>query len=119
MNILITGICGFVGSNLARALQQRLENRDFGVDNFSRAGSETNRMRLTRAGSGCSMATCGWRAILKTCRCGLGHRRGRQSQCPGRRGRKIHQSPAGGAQSLERRELLWNTAGGAARDSFC
>ncbi len=51
MNILITGICGFVGSSLARALQHRLENAAiFGVDNFSRAGSETNRMRLTRAG---------------------------------------------------------------------
>jgi CDP-paratose 2-epimerase len=51
MNILITGICGFVGSGLARVLQQRLENAAiFGVDNFSRAGSETNRMRLTHAG---------------------------------------------------------------------
>jgi CDP-paratose 2-epimerase len=51
MNILITGICGFVGSSLARALQERLENAAIvGVDNFSRAGSETNRMSLTRAG---------------------------------------------------------------------
>jgi CDP-paratose 2-epimerase len=51
MNILITGICGFVGSSLARVFQERVENVEIlGVDNFSRAGSETNRMRLTRAG---------------------------------------------------------------------
>jgi CDP-paratose 2-epimerase len=51
MKILITGICGFVGSSLARALRERLENAEiFGVDNFSRPGSETNRARLTRAG---------------------------------------------------------------------
>jgi CDP-paratose 2-epimerase len=51
MNILITGICGFVGTSLALALQERLENAAIlGVDNLSRAGSETNRLRLTRAG---------------------------------------------------------------------
>jgi CDP-paratose 2-epimerase len=51
MKILIAGICGFVESSLARALQQRLEHVEiFGVDNFSHTGSETNRVRLARAG---------------------------------------------------------------------
>src|SRR6266404_4540474 len=48
MKILITGICGFVGSALARELRQRVENLDiFGVDNLSRAGSEQNRRALS------------------------------------------------------------------------
>lgn len=51
MKLLITGICGFVGSTLARAL---LESGDtlqlFGVDNFSRPGSELNRAPLRRLG---------------------------------------------------------------------
>ena len=43
MKILITGICGFVGSTLARALQ--LESRVqeiIGLDNLRRAGSQVN-----------------------------------------------------------------------------
>lgn len=43
MRVLVTGICGFAGSTLARSL---LEHREgitlFGVDNLSRRGSETN-----------------------------------------------------------------------------
>jgi len=51
MKILITGICGFVGSSLAYALRNRLENVEIlGVDNLSRAGSEANRGALRRAG---------------------------------------------------------------------
>ncbi|MGA3099219.1 MAG: NAD-dependent epimerase/dehydratase family protein [Bryobacteraceae bacterium] len=51
MRILITGICGFVGSSLARALAERIEGLEvLGVDNLSRAGSESNRARLRRAG---------------------------------------------------------------------
>jgi CDP-paratose 2-epimerase len=51
MKILITGICGFVGSALARELRQRVENLDiFGMDNLSRPGSEQN--RRTVAGDG-------------------------------------------------------------------
>jgi CDP-paratose 2-epimerase len=51
MKILITGICGFVGSSLARALQETLEDVEIlGVDNLSRPGSETNRSRLKQAG---------------------------------------------------------------------
>jgi CDP-paratose 2-epimerase len=55
MKILITGICGFAGCTLATWL---LEEREasagplqiIGIDNFSRAGSETNRAALTARG---------------------------------------------------------------------
>ncbi len=51
MKILITGICGFVGSSLTNALRARLENVEIlGVDNFARPGSETNRSRLRQSG---------------------------------------------------------------------
>jgi CDP-paratose 2-epimerase len=51
MRILITGICGFVGSNLARALCERIEGLGIiGVDNLSRPGSEQNRAWLKRSG---------------------------------------------------------------------
>lgn len=47
MKVLITGICGFVGSSLARALCERVENLEItGVDNLLRAGSEANRSHL-------------------------------------------------------------------------
>jgi len=51
MKILITGICGFVGSTLARALLQSAENLQvMGVDNFIRPGSELNRRDLAKLG---------------------------------------------------------------------
>jgi CDP-paratose 2-epimerase len=54
MKLLITGICGFVGSTLAGALQDQRRAGEtltiFGVDNFSRAGSETNRHALKQRG---------------------------------------------------------------------
>lgn len=43
MKLLITGICGFAGSVLARTLlEQRPDLRITGIDNLSRKGSETN-----------------------------------------------------------------------------
>jgi CDP-paratose 2-epimerase len=54
MKLLITGICGFVGSTIACALQDQHRAGEpliiFGVDNFSRAGSETNRRILRQRG---------------------------------------------------------------------
>jgi CDP-paratose 2-epimerase len=51
MRIVITGICGFVGSELALGLPRRLQGVQLaGIDNFSRPGSETNRRRLKEAG---------------------------------------------------------------------
>jgi CDP-paratose 2-epimerase len=51
MNILITGICGFVGSTLARCLLERIEGLSiYGIDNFMRPGAETNRGILKQLG---------------------------------------------------------------------
>lgn len=49
MRILITGICGFAGSTLARGLAGA-GHGIIGFDNFIRAGSETNRAGLKRLG---------------------------------------------------------------------
>jgi CDP-paratose 2-epimerase len=51
MKILITGICGFVGSTLAENLLERVERLEItGIDNLMRPGAETNRRRLARLG---------------------------------------------------------------------
>jgi CDP-paratose 2-epimerase len=51
MNILITGICGFVGSTLARAwLEAEPGITIYGLDNFIRPGSEENRTHLQKLG---------------------------------------------------------------------
>ena len=51
MRITITGLCGFVGSSLARCLADSLEGVSIcGVDNLSRPGSETNRPLLESRG---------------------------------------------------------------------
>jgi CDP-paratose 2-epimerase len=51
VKVLITGICGFVGSTVARALQDLDSTIElFGIDNFSRAGSEANRVALRKLG---------------------------------------------------------------------
>ncbi|MFZ4773855.1 MAG: NAD-dependent epimerase/dehydratase family protein [Terrimicrobiaceae bacterium] len=48
MKILISGICGFVGSTLARELSS--EHEVLGFDSFVRPGSETNRAALRALG---------------------------------------------------------------------
>jgi CDP-paratose 2-epimerase len=51
MRILVTGICGFVGSALAECLLERVEGSHVaGIDNLMRPGAETNRMRIERLG---------------------------------------------------------------------
>lgn len=51
MRILISGICGFVGSTLTKSLLERGSDQQIlGFDNFIRPGSETNRKELKRLG---------------------------------------------------------------------
>lgn len=51
MKVLVTGICGFVGSALAECLLERHEGITVsGIDNLMRPGSETNRARLRKLG---------------------------------------------------------------------
>ncbi len=51
MRVLITGICGFVGSTLAKGFAElNLATEIIGIDNFSRAGSELNRRPLKELG---------------------------------------------------------------------
>ena len=47
MKILISGVCGFAGSHLARYLLESYEGIEIiGLDNLARQGSETNRLSL-------------------------------------------------------------------------
>jgi len=50
MKILVTGGCGFAGSELAQAFTQSGFGDIVAFDNFSRKGSERNRLRLTGLG---------------------------------------------------------------------
>lgn len=51
MHILITGICGFVGSNIAKALHRHSSDYEItGIDNFSRPGSWINKDPLKELG---------------------------------------------------------------------
>lgn len=50
MKILITGVCGFVGSTLAKVLSASGTSKIVGIDNLSRPGSELNRQPLLDAG---------------------------------------------------------------------
>jgi CDP-paratose 2-epimerase len=51
MKILITGICGFAGTSIAKSLLQSHSNLQFfGLDNFSRKGSELNIPKLANLG---------------------------------------------------------------------
>ena len=48
MKILITGGCGFVGSNIAIYLKKNLKKvKIASLDNLTRKGSDLNKIRLT------------------------------------------------------------------------
>ena len=51
MKILISGVCGFVGSHIARYLiESHQDITVIGIDNLARLGSETNRLALKSLG---------------------------------------------------------------------
>jgi len=51
MKVLISGVCGFVGSHLARYLMESHKGITIvGLDNLARSGSERNRLSLKRRG---------------------------------------------------------------------
>ena len=51
MRLLITGVCGFVGSQLAERLPESMEGLHVvGMDNLIRPGAETNRTRIEKLG---------------------------------------------------------------------
>ena len=51
MKLLVTGICGFVGSTLAGELARHIPDAKIsGLDNLIRPGSESNRRRWKQAG---------------------------------------------------------------------
>jgi CDP-paratose 2-epimerase len=53
VRICVTGICGFVGSTLARTLREHFPDWTInGIDNLSRPGSEVNRSSLQALGIG-------------------------------------------------------------------
>jgi CDP-paratose 2-epimerase len=65
MRILITGICGFAGSTIARALLREREGLQIhGIDNLSRAGSETNLAPLRTLGCEITIADLRDPAVL-------------------------------------------------------
>jgi CDP-paratose 2-epimerase len=66
MRVLITGICGFAGSELARKLLVAREGlRICGIDNLSRAGSETNLASLRALGCEVTIADLRDPAVLE------------------------------------------------------
>jgi CDP-paratose 2-epimerase len=86
MRILVTGICGFVGSAIAECLLERIGGiRVVGIDNLIRPGAETNRTRIERLGI--EFIHGDLRSASEVARlpaCELGDRRSRQPQRLGR-----------------------------------
>ena len=100
VRILISGICGFAGSSIARALAAQGQGHEIsGLDNFMRPGSERNRADLKRLGDPRRPRRRPRRerrrrpAPLR-----LGDRRGGEPERPGRRRRALQLAPAGRAQ---------------------
>jgi len=67
MHILVTGICGFAGSVIARTLIEHCEGISLaGLDNLSRRGSETNVEPLRKLGADVRIGDVRDRAFLET-----------------------------------------------------
>ena len=100
MKILITGICGFVGSTLAKAwLEAEPGLVIYGMDNFIRPGSEQNRTALQKLGVKLIHGDIRDGLRLRgPAAGGLGDRCRRQSERAGRGGRQDQQPPADRAQ---------------------
>jgi hypothetical protein len=86
LKILITGICGFVGSSLAEGLLERREGISIlGIDNLMRPGSELNRARLQQLGVALVHGDIRLPSDLEALPArGLGDRRGSESERPRR-----------------------------------
>jgi len=68
MRILLSGVCGFVGSTLARTLAQGGAGHQLcGCDNFIRPGSESNRAGLKKLGVQLFHGDCVRPAISRPC----------------------------------------------------
>ena len=87
MKILITGICGFVGSALAEALLERAKaSRICGIDNLHRAGIGNQSRALRKLGVHFIHGDIRMRQRFRNpAGCRLGDRRRRESQRAGRR----------------------------------
>ena len=106
MKILITGICGFVGTAIAESLLERREGLSIcGIDNLNRPGSEINRVRLRKRGVKFIHGDIRQASDFEVAAGRrLGDRRRRQSQRPGRARGQRQQPAAVRAQSREHRE---------------
>ena len=100
MRILVTGICGFVGSTLARGLREGWPDWEIvGLDNFVRAGSETNRRTLRQLGVKLFHGDVrNPERPRSPAPVRLDHRGGRQPERARRRGRQDQQPPVDRAQ---------------------
>jgi CDP-paratose 2-epimerase len=100
MRLLITGACGFVGSELALALQEnRSDIQITGIDNLSRRGSWRDLERLEQRGIRVLHGDIRQAADLEnTVASELADRRRRQSKRAGGSGWQSQQPSACGAQ---------------------
>jgi len=63
MKLLITGICGFVGSSVTRSWLEAVPGITiYGIDNLVRLGSERNRSQLQKLGIKLFHAAAAWQS---------------------------------------------------------
>ena len=100
MKVLISGVCGFAGSHLARYLMESHEGITIvGLDNLARSGSETNRVSLKRLGVQLFHGDIRMASDLETLpACRLGHRRCGAAERAGRPRWENQHPPIAGTQ---------------------